>query len=152
MFSNMHTHDLGFNSVLEVKKFHKDAVIPTRGSYGAAGHDLYSVEDVVIPPNSLKLVNTGIGVRLPMGCYFRVAPRSGLSMKGIDVLAGVVDSDWRDAVKVVMINHMNTEYVVSKGDRVAQGILERIIIPIVREVQELDDTNRGSNGFGSTGK
>ena len=151
MFDDMFTQDVGFASVLEIKRFHTDAIVPTRGSAGAAGHDLYSVEEVVIPPNSLELVSTGIGVRLPMNCYFRIAPRSGLSLKGIDILAGVVDADWRGECKVVMFNHNDKEYRVSKGDRIAQGILERIIVPRVVEVDDFEDTKRGANGFGSTG-
>jgi dUTP pyrophosphatase len=149
---NMHTTNLGFQSVVEVKKFNQDAIIPSRATEGSAGYDLSSVDDVNIPPRGMKLIDTGIGVRIPYGTYARVAPRSGMSVKGTVVGAGVVDADWRGAIKVVMFNMTDNEITVEKGNRIAQLIFERIDLPVVKEVNELGDTQRGSGGFGSTGK
>jgi len=89
---------------------------------------------------------------VPEGTYGRVAPRSGLAWKHhIDVGAGVIDADYRGNVGVVLFNHSEKDFPVQVGDRVAQLILERIIVPDVVEVQELPDTIRGAGGFGSTG-
>lgn len=135
-----------------VKKLREDAQLPTRGSAAAAGLDLYSVEDVVIAPLSRALIKTGISVVVDHGTYFRIAPRSGLALKhGIDVMAGVVDSDYRGEIAVILFNTTNQEYHVARGDRIAQGIVEVIQLAQVIEVDDLDSTLRGANGFGSTG-
>lgn len=135
-----------------VKKLREDAYLPTRGSEHAAGLDIYSVEDVNILPGTRALVKTGISVAVEHGTYFRIAPRSGLAYKhGIDVLAGVVDSDYRGEIAVILSNLGEKEFQVSKGDRIAQGIVEVIQVAEVVEVDDLDETNRGANGFGSTG-
>lgn len=139
-------------------RIHPDARTPTRGSAGAAGFDLYSVDDVWIPGNGGSIiVPTGICVDIPPEYYGRIAPRSGLAAKnGIDVLAGVVDSDYRGEVRVILINHgKEGDFHVNKGDRIAQLIFERIGIPAngLEEVshEQLTATDRGEAGFGSTG-
>lgn len=135
-----------------VKKLREDAYLPTRGSEHAAGLDLYSIEEVLIPPGERALVKTGISVAVEHGTYFRIAPRSGLAYKhGIDVLAGVVDSDYRGEIAVILNNLGNKDFHVMKGDRIAQGIIEVIQLSEVVEVDDLDSTDRGANGFGSTG-
>jgi len=98
-------------------------------------------------------VPTGISVALPPGCYGRIAPRSGIALKhAIDVGAGVIDSDYRGEVKVLLFNHSDDAFAVHIGDRIGQLICEQcLIVPIV-EVPELDSTERGAQGFGSTGK
>ena len=151
-FTGLYTHDEGFTKILAVKRFSPDAIVPKRQTEGAIGHDLHSIEEAVIPPHSLKLIDTGIGVQLPYGTYARVAPRSGLSVKGIDTMAGVVDADWTNSIKVVLFNHMDTEYKVEKGERVAQLILEMAVMPVVWEVEDLRPTQRGGGGFGHTGR
>ncbi|KAM4829291.1 deoxyuridine 5'-triphosphate nucleotidohydrolase, mitochondrial [Thomomys bottae] len=129
------------------------ATAPTRGSARAAGYDLYSAYDYTIPPMEKALVKTDIQIALPSGCYGRVAPRSGLAAKHfIDVGAGVIDEDYRGNVGVVLFNFGKEKFEVKKGDRIAQLICERIFYPEIEEVQVLDDTERGSGGFGSTGK
>lgn len=138
--------------VLEVKLFHPDAKTPKRQTCGSVGHDLYSAEAIVVPAHQLKMINTGVGVRLPYETYARVAPRSGLALKGIDTLAGVVDPDWTGEIKVVLMNHSDKDFQVNVGDRIAQLILERICLPVVREVKDIPETDRGARGFGSTGK
>lgn len=137
---------------LGVKKLVPDAILPTRGSNGAAGYDLYSNEECVVEPNDRCLVSTGISIVLPEGVYGRVAPRSGLSVKyGIQVGAGVIDPDYTGEVKVILFNHGVNDFFIHEGDRIAQLILERYETPPIREVETLGDTERGSDGFGSTG-
>jgi dUTP pyrophosphatase len=128
------------------------ARLPERHSTGAAGYDLSSVHDVLIAPGSWGLVGTGIAIAVPAGTYGRIAPRSGLSTRGVAVGAGVVDSDYRGEVKVLLVNHSATEELqVRRGDRVAQLILEAIVTPPVSVASELPGTSRGEAGFGSTG-
>jgi len=135
-----------------VKKLVEDAIIPTRGSTHAVGYDLYSVEDCCVPHNSRHLVGTGISIVLPVNVYGRVAPRSGLAVKhGIQVGAGVIDPDYTGEVKVVLFNRGDKDFEIKKGDRIAQLVLERCETPSVREVQSIEETVRGSGGFGSTG-
>lgn len=137
---------------LPCKKLSEHATLPTRGSPLAAGYDLYSAHDVVIPARGRGIAKTDLAMAVPPGCYGRVAPRSGLAVKHfIDTGAGVVDADYRGNVGVVLFNHAETEFVVRRGDRVAQLVLERIAVAEVEEVDELDDTSRGAGGFGSTG-
>ena len=138
--------------VLLVKKLSENATLPVRGSAGAAGYDLASAEDTVIPARGKGIVKTDLSIAAPPGTYARIAPRSGLAVKKfIDTGAGVVDEDYRGAVGVVLFNHSDEDFEVKKGDRVAQMILERIMTPEVVEVESLDDTTRGAGGYGSTG-
>jgi dUTP pyrophosphatase len=131
---------------------HPDAVVPQRQHEGDAGYDLASVEDIEIPPHGWSLVSTGLKVLLPPNTYGRVAPRSGLSCKGIMVGAGVIDASYRGLIKVLLYNHDMTSYCVKKGERIAQMIVEVIKTPPVRVITEaeLTCTQRGDKGFGST--
>jgi len=139
-------------SSLLVKKLVENAVIPQRGSEDAAGYDISSVEDTVIPSHGRAVVSTGISISVPDGTYGRIAPRSGIAYKhGIDVLAGVIDKDFRGEVKVILYNTSDSDFVIHPGDRVAQLILEKIETPDVAVVLELIDTVRGAGRFGSTG-
>ncbi|NWQ63518.1 DUT protein, partial [Neopipo cinnamomea] len=138
---------------LRFTKLSENAFAPSRGSARAAGYDLYSAYDYVIPPMEKAVVKTDIQIALPSGCYGRVAPRSGLAAKHfIDVGAGVIDEDFRGNVGVVLFNFGKETFEVKKGDRIAQLICERIYYPELEEVEALDDTDRGEGGFGSTGK
>lgn len=139
---------------LGVKKLSFNARLPTRGSEYAAGYDLYSIEDAVVPCQCGRaLVGTGIALSLPEDVYGRVAPRSGLAVKhGIDVGAGVIDPDYTGEIKVVLFNHGDKDFEVKEGDRIAQLILERCETPIIKEIGLLEETLRNSHGFGSTGK
>jgi len=139
--------------VLRVKKLSDKAILPIRSSTKAAGYDLSSAYDYTIPSMGKYLCQTDLQVAIPDGCYGRVAPRSGLASKFmIDVGAGVIDADYRGNVGVLLFNFGTEEYKVKAGERVAQLILERIRTPDVMLVDELDDTCRGENGFGSTGR
>ena len=113
---------------------------------------LHAAEKCVIPANARGVVKTGIAIEIPEGLYARIAPRSGLSVKkSIDVGAGVVDRDYRGEIGVVLINHSSKDFEVNVGDRIAQMILEQIKTPEVEEQANLDQTERGEKGFGSTG-
>ena len=137
---------------LPFKKLSEAAVLPTRGSQHAAAVDMYASAPGAIPAHGFASINTGIAVAVPHGYYARIAPRSGLSAKnGIFTLAGVVDSDYRGEVIVVLANHSDDDYEVKLGDRIAQMIIEAIIMPEPVFVDELEDTERGANGLGSTG-
>jgi len=141
--------------VLRVKRLTPNAQIPTRGSEEAAGYDLYAAHDCVIEPHSKALIKTDLAIAVPYGCYGRIAPRSGFAWKKhTDIGAGVVDSDYRGNVGVVVFNLSDKEVTVSQGDRIAQLILERICFAEIAEVgldDELGETQRAAGGFGSTG-
>ena len=148
-----------FNSIsedeteLKFKKLTENATTPVRGSRYAAGFDLFSAEFKEILPRCHAVVNTDIGVILPRGTYGRVAPRSGLAVKKfVGVGAGVVDFDYRGNVGVVLFNHGTDSFRVKKGDKIAQFIVEKICVPRLIEVNELSETERGTNGYGSTGQ
>lgn len=137
---------------LRIKRISAKATIPSRGSKYAAGVDLYAAEDLEIPSKERAVVSTGIQVDIPPGHYGRIAPRSGLAVKHqIDVCAGVVDADYRGELKVVLANFGYDTFKVQRMDRIAQLILEKISLPVIVEVDSLDETGRGDGGFGSTG-
>src|SRR6056300_395892 len=139
-------------SQLLVKKLNEHAITPTRGSPLAAGYDVYSSVDTTIASGCRGLVDTGVAFTVPLETYGRIAPRSGLAVKkGIQVGAGVIDRDYTGEVKVVLFNHGDDEFVIKKGDRIAQLIIEKIEMPEVKLVDELLVTERGEGGFGSTG-
>ncbi len=138
---------------LQVKKLDPNAILPKKGSKEAAGYDMYALEDCVVLSKDKLLIKTGIAMAIPLGCYGRIAPRSGLACKKfIDVGAGVVDSDYRGEVRVLLFNFGKEDFKVSKGDRIAQLIIEKIANTELEEVEILEETKRGEGGFGSTGK
>lgn len=158
---------------LLIKKLYSDVVIPKYGSEGSAGIDICAYGEHIVPANTRKLISTGIAIQWvslkpdnesnesnksnesnPIDYYLRIAPRSGLSVKNsIDIGAGVIDSDYRGEIKICFINNSNADYTINSGDRIAQGILEKIKrFDTIDIVDELDDTERGVGGFGSTGK
>ncbi|KAI0761711.1 dUTPase-like protein [Irpex lacteus] len=144
--------DLAPVSNLLIKRHSEKATIPTKGSPLAAGYDLYSAENKIVPAHGKALIDTQISVAVPAGTYGRVAPRSGLASKFmIDTGAGVIDADYRGVVFVLLFNLSDKDFEVKEGDRIAQLIIERIYTPEVLEVQDLDETLRGAGGFGSTG-
>lgn len=137
---------------LQIKKLYPDAIIPTRTSPGSVGYDLYSMEEIVVPPLERAFVSTGVCASLPTGVYGRIAPRSGLTLKhGIQTGAGVIDPDFTGELKVILFNHGSEPFVIKKGNRIAQMILERCETPLIEEVEELKQTQRGERGFGSSG-
>jgi dUTP pyrophosphatase len=141
---------------LLVKRLNEDAILPTRGSKYAAGLDLYASQSLCIATSSLDesggLVSTGISMVIPHGYYGRIAPRSGFSVKyGLIVNAGVIDSDYRGEIKILFNNFTKSNVVIQKGDKVAQIIIEKISLLDVQEVDDLEESERGDKGFGSTG-
>jgi dUTP pyrophosphatase len=139
-------------SVLQVKRLSEFCTIPTRGSPLAAGFDLASAERTVVKANGKGIVKTDLSIACPPGTYARIAPRSGLAVKKfIDVGAGVVDADYRGQVGVVLFNFGDEDFVIEKGDRIAQLILEKVAMVDAIAVDELSDSARGEGGFGSTG-
>ncbi|KAF7044479.1 hypothetical protein CFC21_053700 [Triticum aestivum] len=138
--------------LLKVKKLSDKAILPSRGSALAAGYDLSSAVETVVPARGKALVATDLSIAIPEGTYARIAPRSGLALKhSIDVGAGVIDADYRGPVGVVLFNHSEVDFAVKPGDRVAQMIIQVITTPEIAEVEDLDATVRGEGGFGSTG-
>ena len=128
--------------------------IPTRGSEKAAGWDLYASKSTIVPANGKAIIPTGIHIAIPDGYYGRIAPRSSMSWKRhTDIGAGVVDSDYRGEIGVVMFNHGNQDLDINLHDRVAQLVIEKINTANLIEVkfEELDSTTRGAGAFGSTG-
>jgi dUTP pyrophosphatase len=139
---------------LEVKRLTPTAKLPSYGSDRAIGLDLYAdCPPMTIGPNERALISTGIAVAIPHRFYGRIAPRSGLALKaGINVLGGVIDPDYRGEVMVLLHNtNAMRGFEVGNGMRVAQLIMERAEVLDVQEVSELPASDRGEDGFGSTG-
>jgi len=157
---------------IKINKLHKSAILPTRANDSDAGYDLYAIQDMIVGPMDKAIVPTGISIEIPKGYYGRVAPRSGLAVKnGIDVLAGVIDSGYRGEIGVVLMNlnlpeilfnnnrkssayesafGSKNKFSISKGDRIAQLIIEKCH-DIQWVEQGLSDSERGEGGFGSSG-
>lgn len=130
-----------------------NSTLPFRATQGSAGYDLFSSENVTVPKWSRRLVKTGVSFQLEEGTYGQVFPRSGLaSKKSIDIGAGVIDSDYRGDIGVLLINNSDDDFEVSIGDKIAQLVIIKISTPVLNVQNELDSTQRGENGFGSTGK
>ena len=139
---------------LKFKRIHPDAVLPAYAHPSDAGMDVRSVEDLAIAPGKRALVRTGLVMMLPPLYEAQVRPRSGLALKhGITVLntPGTIDSGYRGEVGVVLINLGQEEFKVAKGDKIAQLVIAPVTQPEVAEVFDVDETDRGEGGFGSTG-
>lgn len=144
-------------SVIHVKKLNPRAILPTYGSAEAAGADLYACLEapVTVEPGETVWIPTGIALEVPKGCAGLVYARSGLATKrGLAPAnkVGVVDSDYRGEIRVVLLNHGKTPQTIEPGERVAQLVITPVLTPAYAEAEELTDTGRGTGGFGSTGK
>ena len=142
---------------VRVKKVHPDAIIPTYGSAEAAGADLYACveEPVEIHPGCTVFIPTGLAMEIPKGCAGLIYARSSMGTKrGLAPAnkVGVIDSDYRGQVMVALHNHGREVQTISYGERIAQLLITPVYTPGFQEVEELDDTQRGSGGFGSTGR
>jgi dUTP pyrophosphatase len=140
---------------VKVKLLNPDAVIPKYQTSEAAGFDLHSVDEKTIKAGERDVIKTGLAVALPKGYELQVRPRSGLALKnGITVLntPGTVDSDYRGELMVILLNTAKEDFVIKKGDRIAQAVIKEILQADFAVVDELDSTERGAGGFGSTGK
>lgn len=144
-------------NTVHVKKLNSNAVLPTYGSAEAAGADLYACLEgpVTIQPGETAWIPTGIALEVPKGCAGLIYARSSMGVKrGLAPAnkVGVIDSDYRGEIRVVLLNHGKMPQTVAHGERVAQFLITPVLTPTYEEVSELSDTDRGSGGFGSTGK
>lgn len=137
---------------LKVKKLDKDARLPVYGHSGDAGLDLFSAVDFVLQTGDIHPVPTGIQVEIPRGYVGLIWDKSGVSLKGVHRLAGVVDAGYRGEVKVVMVNLSREAYVIDRGMKIAQLLIQPVMEVEVVEAEDLNDSSRGEGGFGSTGK
>ena len=142
---------------ISVKKVRPNAILPTYGSQGAAGADLYACleEEVTIRAGETVFIPTGLAMEIPAGYVGLVYARSSLGAKrGLAPAnkVGVIDSDYRGEISVVLHNHGKADQAIAPGERIAQLVITPVITPIYEEAEELSDTNRGAGGFGSTGK
>ena len=145
-------------TILKIKKLENSQglALPKYETNGSAGMDLIASidEDIIIKSGEIKLIKTGIAIALEKGFEAQIRPRSGLALKnGITVLntPGTIDSDYRGEICVILINHSKLDFVVSRGMRIAQMIIEKYAQAEIVEVENLDETIRGTSGFGSTG-
>ena len=133
-------------------KYNEEAIIPSRATPGAAGLDLYSTQTRLIHHGTVSVVPTGVGVEIPADHVGLIWPRSGLSAKnGIDVLAGVIDCDYRGEIKVVLTKTDLGYIRIKEGERIAQLVIQRYEHMQPSEINNLGETHRNSGGFGSTG-
>ena len=144
-------------NTIRIKKLHPNAILPTYGSAEAAGADLYACldEPVVAEPGKTVWIPTGFAMEVPKGCAGLVYARSGMACKkGLAPAnkVGVIDSDYRGPVTVVLHNHGEVSQTVFHGDRIAQMVITPVLTPAYEEAEDLTDTGRGQGGFGSTGK
>lgn len=135
----------------------KDLPTPKFMTEGSVGMDLYAAieEEVILKPFERKLIPTGIMIELPCGYEAQIRPRSGLANKyGVTLVntPGTIDWDYRGEIKVIMINLGNEDFRINRAERVAQMVFNKVEIPIIEEVEYIESTDRGSGGFGSTGK
>ena len=126
--------------------------IPQRKTEGAAGFDLCSAEDCIVPARGSKIVSTGIKMQIAPGHFGKIEGRSGLGFKHqIMPFGGIIDSDYRGEIKVLLLNHSDTDYEIQTGNAIAQLIIHKYEIPTLFRVDRLNTTSRGASGFGSTG-
>ena len=138
---------------IAIKKLTKSATVPTKNNTSDAGWDLYAVEDAVINSGDRTTIATGVAMAIPEGYVGLIWPRSGLAVKsGVDVFAGVIDSGYRGEIKVSLYNSSKEELKITTGDRIAQILFQEIPSFSLTIVDSLDITERGGDGFGSSGK
>jgi dUTP pyrophosphatase len=137
---------------IKIKKLNSDAIIPKYSHAGDAGMDLFSVEDLILKPKHRALVKTGLSIELPKGYVSLIWDKSGIALKGIKTMGGVIEHTYRGEYKIVLINLSSKNYEIKKGEKIAQMLIQKIETAEVEEVGELSETTRGDGGFGSTGK
>jgi dUTP pyrophosphatase len=139
--------------LIKFKKLNSEAIIPQYAHEGDAAMDVFSLEDYVLKPKERHSFLTGIASELPEGYFIRFAPKSGLAVKsGIDVLAGVIDNGYRGEWMAILINLGEEAREFKKGDKICQAILQKIEPARIEETDNLSETERGTGGFGSTGR
>jgi dUTP pyrophosphatase len=142
--------------VVKIRKLKEDAIVPKYMTDAAAGMDLYSAndDDILLLPGRRALVSTGIAIALPKGFEAQIRPRSGLAIKhGVTLVnsPGTIDADYRGEIMAIMINLGDKAFVISKGLRIAQMIIGKVYTAKITISESLDETKRGSGGFGHTG-
>jgi dUTP pyrophosphatase len=131
-----------------------DLPLPSYETSGSAGMDVRAAENIVIAPGHRGLVGTGLAFAIPQGYEIQVRPRSGLALKkgiGIPNSPGTIDSDYRGELKIILLNHGEEDFIIERGDRIAQIVVAPVQRGVLKEVDRLDGTARGEGGFGSTG-
>lgn len=139
---------------VEVQLRDKEAVIPHRDRASDAGFDLHSVEEATIKPGSTQNIDTGLAMVAPLGCYITIEGRSSMFTRGIVPMRGIIDGGYTGNLKVSLWNISNEDYVIQKGDKIAQALLHRIVVPDITQVKEISEEYniRGTLGYGSSGK
>lgn len=137
---------------LKIQKIEERTVAPSYAKAGDAGMDLYSAEDLILGAGERRAVRTGIKMEIPDGYVGLIWDRSGMAFNnGIKTMAGVVDSGYRGEVKVVLMNLSKEDFEIKKGYKIAQMIIQKFESPEIEITDSLSDSQRGDNGFGSTG-
>ena len=139
---------------LKIKKINENAIIPNYAHEGDAGLDLYAVEKLILNPGERGLIHTGIQIELPKNTEAQIRPRSGLALKnGITILnsPGTIDEGYRGEIGVIVINHGQEAFVIEEGMKIAQMVVKPVFRVNVVETEELSDSERKANGFGSSG-
>ena len=140
---------------VNIKKLDKKAIIPKYQTSGAAGFDLCSIINYCLYPGEMKLIPTGLAIEIQEGTELQIRPRSGMAKKYKITLMnapGTLDSDYRGPIGVLLVNHGSDNFIINIGDRIAQAVLAPVYQAVFNVVDELSETNRGSGGYGSTGK
>ena len=138
---------------IKVKKLHQDSIVPQYAHSGDAGLDIFSLEEYDLKPGERHVFKTGISISIPEGFVSLVWDKSGLAGKyGIKTMGGVIDSGYRGEYLIVLLNTSDKVYKINQGDKIAQLLIQPVVSAEIEEATELEDTDRGSGSFGSTGK
>jgi len=139
---------------VKAKLLHPEAKMPTRAKEGDAGYDVCSVKKLILKPGEYTAVPTGVALQIPVGVEVQVRPRSGLAVKhGIGIVnsPGTIDSGYRGEISAILINHGTEPFLIEPGMRIAQFVFNEYLSPSFTEVEQLDESSRGEDKFGSTG-
>lgn len=139
------------HNVIKIK-LDKGAIAPTRGHIWDAGLDLYAMNDDLIPRGSRRIFDTGVHIEIPEGWVGYIKGRSGMMVNHGITTDGTIDAHYTGSIRVCLFNHGGVEYPVKAGDKIAQLVIQNVFIPRLELVDSLEETDRGDNGFGSTGK
>jgi dUTP pyrophosphatase len=135
-----------------IKKLHKDAKLPTRAHHDDAGMDLYALGSHTVNPHETAIISTGISIKNESGYVGLILDKSSIASKGLRTLGGVIDASYRGEWKVIIHNLSDEAYTFEDGHKVAQILIQKVELPELVEVEDLDETIRGGRGFGSSGK
>ena len=141
-------------NTIQIKKLHEDSLLPLKAHIDDAGYDLFCYEEILIPAHKSGLVKTGIAMALPPMTEAQIRPRSGLALKNMLTVLntpGTIDAGYRGEIGVIIMNLSDKDFLVAKGMKIAQMVIAPVLPTNIEEVKELDETQRGAGGFGSTG-